>query len=244
LRKREDEHYSRLSPGEKYWYDYFDYYRNGGFEAGYCDHDSSELENDNSAPKSSDEQLSESEDCCDDRDYCIYYHMSCFASLKQKAKNIIGLADTTFLGKFPSDEKKKISQIWDGLKAGVSVQELLLEHSGHLTEEQFNEIENVKKDLKKKSVSDLRATLKRNEQGLLHGKPKSVLVDCVSELMVLGALPKCPVCRGGRNGSGGNLSWNRETDIYACTGFFGRGGPQACKGPRQKHTITRTAARD
>jgi len=235
---REELEYSRMSPAEKHWYDHFAYYKNGGpyaFETDSSDSD------DNDRYLDTNDQNEEDRD--DWRDYSIYYHLGCFAKCKQMAWSRKTLTEPTFEHAVAANDRDKVTALWAAMQvgSGPEVQQLLPESRGHLTEEQFQQVQSAKVELKKTKVSDLREALARNCQGLLNGKPKNVLVDAVAELKVLGALPKCPVCRGGRNGKGGNLSWNRETDSFACTGFFSAAGPQACKGPGQKHSIMRTA---
>jgi len=231
LQTREEE-YARLSPGERYWYDYA-FYRNGGPYAELAE-DSSDSEANNRHEKQADE---EEDDLDDWRDYSIYYHLGCFAKCKHGVRSKV-LVEPSLAVDIPSDDRERVAEVWAAMKSGTAVQ-LLPEERGHLTKKQFSKIMAVREELKKKKVQDLRDALARNSQGLLNGKPKSILLEAVAELKVLGALPKCPVCHGGRNGKGGNLSWNRETDSFTCTGYFSRLGPQACRGPGPKHEIQR-----
>ena len=224
---------------------YFDYYRSGGIDADQWEGVVSESEDEVNTRKVDVEyDAGDDEQDYDDRDYSIYYHLRCFAQCKTRQRGIAHLPDPSFEGCITAQDKTKASQVWAELQAGALVNDSSLESRGHLTEEQFIEIQSLTMALEKWKVAQLRSALKNNSQGLLHDRPKLVLVETIAELKVLGALPKCPNCKGGRNGKSGNLHWNRETNGYTCTGFFSMAGPQACKGPGRPDSIVRRAWED
>jgi hypothetical protein len=71
-----------------------------------------------------------------------------------------------------------------------------------------------------KSLDQLKALLKLNNQS--YSAPKSELLDRISHQAVLGAVPRCPVCAGGRP------KFDIKTGKFKCSGFYDDDKPVPC----------------
>eukprot|EP01016_Furgasonia_blochmanni_P052023 TRINITY_DN8255_c0_g1_i1.p1 TRINITY_DN8255_c0_g1~~TRINITY_DN8255_c0_g1_i1.p1 ORF type:complete len:290 (-),score=69.01 TRINITY_DN8255_c0_g1_i1:540-1364(-) len=80
-----------------------------------------------------------------------------------------------------------------------------------LTQAQLDDIEEMKDSLLKYTNEQLKDMLRKNDGKVTGTKPD--LIDRVAEGKVLGKVPKCPRCFGGKP------NFDRNTGIYRCPGF-------------------------
>lgn len=215
---------AEMSPGEAHWYHYFEGYRNGAHEN--WDFDSDEGSESATADESGAEDAH--------RDFSVYLHLNCFARYKSKGWCKKNLTDPEFAKAVGSPDRDHVGRLFASLRGDgdTALRDIACQQRGVLTEAEFAQVQANQEALGKRTVPELRAMLEVNGQGGGNGKPKDVLVERIAEMQVLGALPKCPRCKGGRQGKGGNLAWSRATGDYTCSGYFGRSGPVKCNGPR------------
>lgn len=81
-----------------------------------------------------------------------------------------------------------------------------------LTNDQLAQLESNHSFYENKTVEQLKAILKKNNQ--VSSGSKSDLVERCSQGKLLGALPNCPECFGGK------LRFNIKTGEYKCPGFM------------------------
>jgi len=82
---------------------------------------------------------------------------------------------------------------------------------GVYTDAQYEKYLEYKGELSGKTDKDLKALLRQNDQKIGGKKPE--LVDRIADAKVLGKIPRCPNCSGGRP------TFNHSTGIYHCVGF-------------------------
>lgn len=81
-----------------------------------------------------------------------------------------------------------------------------------LSKDQKNELKRLSDMFLLKTINELKDLLKKNNQKISGSKPELV-VRC-SEGKLLGALPNCPKCFGGK------LRFNIKTGEYSCPGYM------------------------
>lgn len=84
-------------------------------------------------------------------------------------------------------------------------------YSGY-TPDQYTKFVNTKKILDESSVQQLKEMCKTNGQKVTGTKPE--LIERVADGKILGAIPKCNSCGGGRP------KWDAKTANYRCPGYM------------------------
>ena len=80
------------------------------------------------------------------------------------------------------------------------------------TTDQYNKFNKLKSELESSTINELKDILRKNGQKVTGTKPE--LIDRVADGKVLGAIPKCPSCGGGRP------KWDAKTGKYTCPGYM------------------------
>lgn len=221
---QEERRRASMGPGERYWHDYFEGYRAGSM---YDFDDESEIE--------SEPREAQVEDTHADRDFARYYHLKCFVQrrpgqYKEHLDNPQFDVDVS-----PEDQSVALREL-SAMRGGGSDQS---QRRGVLSASDYEAVRAQEDALRGKKVPELKRMLESAGQGGCSNLAKHLLVARVAEQRVLGSLPRCPRCGGGRSGNGGNLVWNRENGQYSCSGFFRMSGHAQCSGPKPEDVVRR-----
>jgi hypothetical protein len=103
--------------------------------------------------------------------------------------------------------------------------------TGVYTMAEFQKYKQVKKELQMLTVPQLQALLKMNDIRM-NGK-KQVLIGKVADGRVLGRIPLCTTCKGGK------LSFDHKTGEYKCLGYQSDTGYIKCRAKFSKDLIRR-----
>jgi PADR1 (NUC008) domain len=80
------------------------------------------------------------------------------------------------------------------------------------TSGQYTQYLKLKNDFDKKTIPELKEICRKNGQKVTGTKPE--LIERVADGKLLGAIPKCPSCGGGRP------KWDAKSATYKCPGYM------------------------
>ena len=111
-----------------------------------------------------------------------------------------------------NDKKKSKAKAKSLVKNPKKVKKKSSPNKVFLTKEQMTLLSDYKDQFSQKSIGDLKDILKTNNQKISGNK--SELVERCADGKLLGAIPRCSVC------SGGKLRFHALTGEYFCPGFM------------------------
>ena len=104
------------------------------------------------------------------------------------------------------------------------------------TESQIQQYQDWKKKLQAKSNAELKEMLKKNDQTSTGTKDE--LIEKIADGKVLGKIPRCTHCFGGR------LRFDYKTGVYRCPGYRDDTDFHNCQKKYELNEVTRDAWND
>jgi len=176
-----------------------------------------------------------------------WYHFECFCSFKKAnwmKANLCELEHLKGLESLKPEDHQKVKDLWIGLKEGGGVGGTSgagsMEMQGVLTDQQFVKFKEIKVDLSKKNLTQLKEMCAVNK--LAKTGIKTELLDVIAENKILGVLPYCSACNKGK------LKFSRGSGEITCSGYYDdvQNRFMRCKGPGAEvlKTVKRIPFRD
>ena len=104
------------------------------------------------------------------------------------------------------------------------------------TPDQYKKFVEYREDLDQKTIADLKELCRKNGQKVTGTKPE--LIERVADGKVLGGIPKCSSCGGGRP------KWDAKSGTYTCPGYMEDSDFINCRKRFTMSDITRTSWQD
>lgn len=116
-------------------------------------------------------------------------------------------------------------------KAEPKVEKKKVENKGY-TPQQMEKFKTLLKEIENKyTIDEMKNILRKNDQKVTGTKKE--LVERIADGELLGKIPRCPLCFGGR------LQFNNKTGVYKCPGYFEDVKYIRCKGAFDRDFIQR-----
>lgn len=134
-------------------------------------------------------------------------------NVKKTEKNVQRKSATKKIKNNESKTKKESSKVTPCIKIPIKKEKKKIKIEKHfLSKDKKDELKRLVELFSLKNTNDLKDLLKKNNQKISGNK--SELVERCSEGKLLGALPNCPKCFGGK------LRFNIITGEYYCPGYM------------------------